>query len=521
MKTTEMKFLIPANLDIDKLFKEHAEYLKHNHINKPKMLFILDALVKSRALNRKKMNKQDTVYTPLWATMLDEVVHNYNKYLSFLVTEGILITDWFFLIGKKCRGYAFGEPYDVADLVEYTETNHMLLKAIDRQKNKYDAETNENMKGFEHLAEAWTSGKLSIDLANALEWIEADKQHKLSKLQTRKHWKRTIKKTKNAISTAIDFKNIVNNINDKNYNYRILGDGRRFYSNISNLKKGLRPFLSYDGKPLVEVDIKNSQPYLVIALFEKSFWANEENEKTARLRLKDISSKLYNKVSKKKDIYCRIITLLKTLEDEPKVDLVKFKNLVLSGLFYEYILEVFQPLYGSRFSKRSPLVKKEVLRIFYSETKLHETDPFYAPCLTFKAHFPTVYELFTLIKEVQHNLLPLILQRIESFLVLEQACKKLCGIHPGIAPFTIHDSILVVEEYKTSVEDMLRSELKHWIGYPPRLGTECKQVIDTCTGETFESEKDAAINSNLKIETLIRYLNSDDNPTCLQYLEAA
>lgn len=35
----------------------------------------------------------------------------------------------------------------------------------------------------------------------------------------------------------------------------------RFHSNLTNLKKELRNHITYDNQPLVNIDIKNSQPY--------------------------------------------------------------------------------------------------------------------------------------------------------------------------------------------------------------------------------------------------------------------
>ena len=52
-------------------------------------------------------------------------------------------------------------------------------------------------------------------------------------------------------------------IQDKSWWYEFDGKNRRFYSNVANLTRELRAYLRVRGSPLVEVDIKNSQPLFV------------------------------------------------------------------------------------------------------------------------------------------------------------------------------------------------------------------------------------------------------------------
>jgi len=49
----------------------------------------------------------------------------------------------------------------------------------------------------------------------------------------------------------------------------------RLHTNLTNLKSDLRNYLTYDGKTLVAVDIRNSQPYLSLALFRKDSYCRE------------------------------------------------------------------------------------------------------------------------------------------------------------------------------------------------------------------------------------------------------
>ena len=82
-----------------------------------------------------------------------------------------------------------------------------------------------------------------------------------------------------------------------------------------------------------------------------------------------------------------------------------------------------------------------------------------------------MYELFRLIKEIQSNYLPIILQRIESFLILDVICKKISFMHPHIPLFTIHDSILTTQGNEAIVEEIMAREIQNWTGHKASFGS--------------------------------------------------
>jgi hypothetical protein len=149
------------------------------------------------------------------------------------------------------------------------------------------------------------------------------------------------------------------------------------------------------------------------------------------------------------------------------LQLQKYTALVVNGQFYEYIQEQFQPLYPERFDERKK-VKQEVLRLMYVHPKM-EGAPFYKPCLTFRKHFPELYELFRLIKSVDYTYLPIILQRLESFLVLDVICKEIIRLQPHIPLFTIHDNIITTLGNEAFVKAVMEQQIEKWTGYKPKV----------------------------------------------------
>jgi len=466
---SEMRFLIPENLDIDKVIEENKEIFYGNKLKKAQLLYMLDALAISRARNRKQMEDNKTPFAPLWGKLLQSVVRKYNHYINFLLSEEILITDKHFIPGEKCRGYCYNYPYNGQPYKEVVIEDLMLNRAIKRAARKHEEEIKKAMKGYGYITKWWDNGKLQIDKPSAYKWIDEYTHRKIESINANASIRFPQIEIENANNTAEDFKYLVRSIKARNYNYGFSGQGHRFYNPISNLKKELRNFLTYDGKPLVDIDIKNSQPFLSLVLFNAKFWEAKVHfkEKSLKYLLEDVyedirSSKYYNS----------IITLVKSYETQYSIGLgfTEYRDLVLSGGFYEHIQDNFSSLYPNKFDERSK-VKIEVLRILYSNPKLHWLGC-YKPCHTFKSFFPGVSKLFNDIKLVKQNYLPIILQRIESYLVLDVICKAISKLHPHIPLFTIHDNIITTKGNELIVEAIMRQEMHKWTGYEPKFGIE-------------------------------------------------
>lgn len=463
-------FRIPENLDIKKIIKKSGIDFYGQNLSEDKLLYICDALIKSRAQNRKQLLEEGYRFAPLSSEFLQEVIHNYRRYLDFLLANGVLLTDNRFIHGEKCKGYCFNYPYAGKRLKEITVNNYTLKKAIRRAREKRNEAVKKSMRGYSYLETWWHTDKLKIDVYAAYAWIYHYKKEKIRLICNDDSIVHKNIEIENVIDTAEDFKLLVWSINNRSPRYGFSGMGHRFYNPICNLKRELRSFLTYDGHPLVDIDLKNSQPFLSTALFQNSFWTIPIKDNDPKLSLKKLNKDIFKEVVDSR-YYKDIITLRKTsetLSDKASVS-KKYTDLVVNGMLYEYIQEYFQPLHIDRFDTRGK-VKVEVLRIFYVENK-YTSQKFYLPCITFQTHFPEVFELFRLIKEIQSNYLAIILQRIESFLILDIVCKAISSQHPQIPIFTIHDNIITTKGNEGIIKAVMSQEIEKWIGHKPQLST--------------------------------------------------
>jgi hypothetical protein len=93
-----------------------------------------------------------------------------------------------------------------------------------------------------------------------------------------------------------------------------------------------------------------------------------------------------------------------------------------------------------------------------------------------------VYQLFELIKSVDHAYLPIMLQRLESFLVLDVVCKEISRLKPHIPLLTIHDNIITTKGNEALVKEVMQQLILKWTGYLPKVETKDLVPLDVAAG---------------------------------------
>ncbi len=466
-----LTLLTPENLDIDGLIKEGKASFARLRLRKPSLYYILDALIKARVNSRHEMEEQDTRYFSVSSKLLDGVVHNYNAYLAFLIERGVIETDNHFIVGKKCKGYRFTLRYSGKSLIGTTINDYRLNRSIKRWKEAQKLERKKEAKIYGYLYKWWESGLFQIDFEAANLWIDAYIEEKIKNLPKNKHYQ---EKLSNIIDTKQDFKFLVRCIHEKNFRYSFGGESHRFYNPITNIKKELRNFCTYDGKALSETDVKNSQPFCLISLFDVEFWMHNKPKNWQKVTLREIDKDLYEEI-RKNDRYKSIITLLKTHRNQSGQGFgrINYSKSVLNGTFYEDIQTMLLQLDPQKYSTRDK-VKIEVLKILYSDPYYHKFES-RKTCQAFQKEYPVVYDLLVLLHGIRSNIAPIILQRLESYLVIDKACKRIGQTNPNVPIYTIHDSIITTKENEKYVEAVLEEEIYSLTGNRPI--TETKSLI--------------------------------------------
>ncbi|GAI79280.1 unnamed protein product, partial [marine sediment metagenome] len=234
--------------------------------------------------------------------------------------------------------------------------------------------------------------------------------------------------------------------------YSVDSTSGRYHSNLTNLPGYLREFITIHGQHLVNIDLKNSQPYLSTLLLT-------DPGKVAPLA-KDRN-------------FAMFVESLKSIESE---DITKYKSLVISGQIYEYLMLKFAD-HGLHYTRRQ--VKRQFFIILFARNTIMNKQR-----RIFAELFPTVHERFSEIRGNSNSKnhfqnskrFAILLQAVESHLILGRILPRVYAEYPGIIAVSIHDSVctsLFTSDIET-VKKIMIKELTDFVGLIPTLKTEKK-----------------------------------------------
>lgn len=258
----------------------------------------------------------------------------------------------------------------------------------------------------------------------------------------------------------------------------------RLDSNVTSLPNLLLPYLSFDGKPLISIDLSNSQFVILASLIESGDFddyipipiSSSGNVNTTNLGghyiefgnrteykffYETIQRKLDTKVSAVtymfatsafSDFIKLVFNNLNTCKNDTfPQDLVEFVKLAKNGKLYEHIREQLQ------LPSRS-LAKSLMFEVFFSSYKYHG-----AGKLQIQKIFPTLVRMIDRFKEINgSNQFAIKLQLRESQIFIDRIMPRL--IERGYKVLSKHDSILCIIDDRKGVEGEIRAILDQEIG---------------------------------------------------------
>lgn len=459
-----MKHFIPAALDIDELLKRHPPS-QIKQFKKDSLIYIIHLLTSIQATNK----DLDIIngFVPIYSPILQKKVKNYRDYLDYLLQYGVILTDNWYIKGVKSKGYKFTPRYTGKNkIINVVDRN--LIKAVKAESRFKVSMT----KKYNHLFK-WYNEDLQIDYDLAMDFIGDDLARKLANPNLRDF----DAKTKQYKDPIVQYNCSHLNIERIAYgDFALSVDDNvfRLHSTISNLRSELRNCISFGGRNLVSIDIKNSQPFISTSVLADWFWNDTYSlNKDSNINIQTISKSLSTIIFQGNNTTNSYIMLSKSAQIQADSDLERYKLLVQQGVFYEYLADSIGEELGIGYNDRKK-VKAAVFQVLFTDNRfLGQAEA--KPKQLFKKHFPTVYELFSRIKKSDKTNLPRLLQRIESHLMLLVVAKRIARERPRLPIFTIHDSIVTTEGDEEYVKSVLLDEMTKAIGFPPKLSTEVWQ----------------------------------------------
>ncbi|MBL7789870.1 MAG: hypothetical protein JNL75_08605 [Chitinophagales bacterium] len=442
---------IPENLDIDKILSEKPPNFKHH---RDCFIYLISLINDIPSRNKELISEFTQFYSPL----VQRRIKDYRLYLDYLIENKIIETDNHYIKDTgKSKGYGYHLNYETKvkpiEITKYTLIKS-ILKFIDLDNTEIESENNGDSiinKELPYITK-WLNKNLTIDFEGASTYLlneyKKDLKNKVKKrIANRKFCSRMI---------------VIHKLHRGDFQYSIDNNAGRLYTVLTQIKKELRQFIRYNGKNLVAIDIKNSQPYLSSILFSKFHFDLNNCENII---------KYYNPIFRNDNNYTNFENKLVELGE--KQDTKDFLEIISNGLIYEYFGCALQNHSLIDLDLDPKIVRKKAKKILIS-LLFSKNDYWHFQGYTnvLKTTFPSIFEAYYLLKYEKHNSLACFLQNLEAKLVLHKACKIISEENPDLLILTIHDSIVTTEGNEEYVKGILSKVLHENIGLPPTLEVE-------------------------------------------------
>jgi hypothetical protein len=361
-------------------------------------------------------------------------------------------------VGENSFEYRFGAYFRNNKLrIDYIN-DYKIINTIKQEYSKCDTELNTGT--FKFLTKFFNQDKLQIDLEKAVELCEQ---------RYEMHQKHSM-----YVKEMTQIVNLYNGIYRLTFKRNSLG---RVYTNITQLPKVYREFITYDNKQLFEIDISNSVIFFLGLLIDNTLNKNLIKE----LFNKDI----YNILNEKS--YSYYLMIYKSFESLSQKEIQLLKKLGGQGKFYDEFISGFNKtypfeqmkyfyesendgVYQGTESQIKKVCKKRLLAMFFAQSKHYEQEQ-----EIFKTKFPELLERINKFKdEAGHKKFSHILFQIEACFVVDVVARRFNRKYRRNAPiFTLHDCLITTSDYMDKLQQVFNDSFIEYLGCVPK--TEVKE----------------------------------------------
>lgn len=541
-----VKFILPCGWDADLqstliTYPPHFSFKSHLQLDYFRYIGHLPLyLLLSGNDDLENYNFSHNVFVPVNKRFLDNMIPDYRKYLDYLVLHGLILENRHYIVNQKSGSLAYPPKYSVCqfELFECTRKNLVTkIMKLRRQGRLTKSVNGSDNFVVDHLS-YWVS-RLQLDINTAVqinESIYANESENPAYYipESSKHTWSDDESVQHIIK-----RDFIRNLKIYTFNHVSLssciqdGTSGRFHSKLTRLDKSFRTLVHLDGtQRLEEIDIKNSQIFLLLSFLDVETFLKNNMYKYILEFNKDIDSALPTYLEKSSKLHPLFATnIQRTLDShlcvdddlleknnmceksidntnityynntsfvllldlianaERENDVILFKEWVRDGTFYERFMEVLNES-GYEFNSGKPCrdqVKEIVFTVLFGKTPVTTT---HRVKLAFKNLFPTVYRIIGAVKcgrnpksksyekkrrshrknvDSPSRTLACALQSLESEIILNTICGEIIRKDDSIPLFTIHDSIITLPEHIEYVTKVMNDSFIAKMGYAPKL----------------------------------------------------
>ena len=374
--------------------------------------------------------RKDGEAAPLKMTYIKRLVPQGDKYLAALINLGVIGRFGYYTPGQAAFRYKFTKAYESKYVVLELD-NQKLIRRIEGVFHIFRQEAAKSVRGRSEQVQFLK--KLTI-APGFMDFIDENYS-----IDTEAY--------NRVLASAIRILN-------GDIFYKVDNTSGRFHSNVTNCPKGFRPYFRVNGEPLVNIDVKNCQPYLSTIILTDPIKASGFTENPA------------------------FAMVLQSLKVSHKQDVRKYISLVVNGNFYEYLMNEFA---ASGLHLDRSATKRQVLRILFARNRAPKNETNRKAREVFKKCFPTVHRIFNKVRGTAkgdkfHSFkrFAILLQRMESYLMLDLVVKRIRREMPDVVALTVHDSVMtgILTNKVEEVKKIIIEEMTNFVGFRPNVNIE-------------------------------------------------
>jgi len=435
-----------------KKFRRYVPQLIHDELKKidyPRKdnLYVIIDLINRKEIYYKSDEQRKYCFTEIPVAAFKELLpssDNLNEDMQFLIEEGLIKRNEYYSMGIKPKSYKIPREYlgtTVPVIIENKNINKRILKQIDRFRKlkvqsvqfaktdyyktfKIDIkEANKAIlrNAISEVRALCLNSRLNLTDIEIMDLLDC----KNNFLNHRLYLISKVNELNNIIHRYMIHKTRVNAINDGFLFFKRNSTNGRLDTNLTSLPSFLRPYIISSEK-LMNIDIKNSQPYF-------------------------------------------LYTLLKSNPDINPEELKRYSELVIEGNLYEYLEDKYYQVFRQRRTRIE--TKKMLCKIFYSKNSSFTKWKIFLGSL-----FPSIMQFINKTNSEKHNTLSIMLTSVESYSVLDVMMPLLR--ENGITPYTIHDSFICKESQAQTLLDLLDKKFTELYGVAPSMHADYIDKID-------------------------------------------
>ena len=470
-----MKVLIPNNLNVPELIEELNLSNRRQKYVKEKIYHLISRVVVTHK-NIKKFDKRG--YTGLCSKELNKILNrDYKLILNLLKYKNVIELDVNYLKGVRCNKIKLNEFYQKTDKV---------LKTIRREHKTAPSKT--------QLLDSYFNQNLEIkkEYKNHIKYIyntlcqELINDNQLLVL-------------KNKIGIWLL---TINDIETNQYWYKKSSTNWRYNSTITNNPKIFKKYLKYNNESLVQVDLKCSQVYLLSSILNYDFFKSNDQLSFHQIMnsllndkfIKDIKSYLFSPLmfahfEKRKH------KGINETEIRDHHEFQKFRDAPFQDDFYSHLFELEYGVPPTNYQRKS--IKKDIMYVLFQSNRKHRE--LVEGVRLLEKFYPYVNQFILKIMErVGKRNFSLLLQRVESYLILDCVVPEFHTRCPVAPIFTIHDCIITSEKYSLELTKVMFEVLYEKTGIKPGLSVEKLDPSDPIDDSFIKEMKDDIIKKSTK-----------------------